>query len=209
MCGRTLFPCKLALLHDQSNEQFLRLSCGNIRWNHPIANIMSIPIPLAGLDTSLGKALGRGLVGSTSRYSLGLLPGGECGSGGELGGDPPLPRPTNLNLHRTSPTHQLHPEKPAVVETEILQELPRSPSVSSVTRERGPQRAASPTNGEPEGWVWPGLAVGGHVRAKCALGREGAARLQRTHQSDNARPRSETSQWENRSTTKIYLGTTT
>ena len=70
-------------------------------------------------------------------------------------------------------------------------------------RERGPQRAASPTNGEPEGWVWPGLAVGGHVRAKCALGREGAARLQRTHQSDNARPRSETSQWENRSTTKI------
>ena len=76
-------------------------------------------------------------------------------------------------------------------------------------RERGPQRAASPTNGEPEGWVWPGLAVGGHVRAKCALGREGAARLLRTHQSDNARPRSETSQWENRSTTKIYLGTTT
>ena len=129
---------------------------------------MPVPIPLPGLDTSLGKALGRGLVGSTSRYSLGLLPGGECGSGGELGGDPPLPRPTNLNLHRTSPTHQLHPEKPAVVETVILQEHPRSPSVSSVTREREGRSAQPPRPmgsqrvGSGRDWRW-GVTCGPSV----------------------------------------------
>ena len=129
---------------------------------------MSIPIALPGVDTSLGKALGRGLVGYTSPLPSRPPPSRGMRQWRGGWGRPSLPRPTNLNLHHsTSPTHQLHPEKPAVVETEILQELPRSPSVSSVTRERGPQRAASPTNGEPEGWVWPGLAGGSRAGQVC------------------------------------------
>ena len=82
--------------------------------------------------------------------------------------------------------------------------LPTMSSSPRVTR-RWPQSAASPANGEREGWVWPGLAVGVTCGGKCAVAREAAASTpgQRTHQSDDARPRSETSQWLSQPTTKI------
>ena len=77
-------------------------------------------------------------------------------------------------------------------------------------RERAAARSL-PDQWGARGLGLAGIGGGGSRAGQVCPGKGGGptARLQRTHQSDNARPRSETSQWENRSTTKIYLGTTT
>ena len=123
-----------------------------------------IPIPLRGpvLLASLGKALGRGLVGYTSPLPSRPPPTrGMRQWRGAWGRPSPAP-PYKLELA----PYQSHP--PAAPPRKACSRgdddpaaaLPMSSPLLPGDERRGPQRAASPANGEREGWGWTGLAVG-------------------------------------------------
>ena len=153
-------------MHDQSNEDFYgrpvemsggfypRLASPNIIF-HP--NSTRGPVLLA----SLGKALGRGLVGYTSPLPSRPPPTrGMRQWRGAWGRPSPAP-PYKLEL---APYQSLPPAPPRKAcsrgDDDPAAALPMSSPLLPGDERRGPQRAASPANGEREGWGWPGLAVG-------------------------------------------------
>ena len=137
-----------------------------------------IPIPL--LVTSLGKALGRGLVGYTS--PLPSRPPPWWGMRQWRGGwrRPSLvPRPTNLNLHQSHPP-AAPPRKACswgdLDDPAAAAGLPMSsPLLLPGADERGEGRSAQPPRpmGSSKGGVGRDWRWGSRASGKCAMGREG------------------------------------